>query len=126
MEIPNQLGKISPGDYFFGRNLKYLRKADKRKLTQDQLGKMIGVSDASISHYEKSKGFPELAGVLKLAQIFEVNLHALFFADLSKDKEESAKADYKYGNKTKAEIEEDIRQLWAEIEAMKEAKNVSA
>ncbi|MEM1326182.1 MAG: helix-turn-helix transcriptional regulator [Bacteroidota bacterium] len=114
-EIPNESRNLLPKDYFLGKNLFYLRKSDERKLTQLQLGEMLGVSDSTVSHYEKSKGFPEVKVLLQIQQIFKVNLHALFFSDLSKDKEKSADPDYLHGTMTTAEIEKIVKDLSSRV-----------
>jgi len=56
----------------FGDRLKELR--EEKKLTQEQLGKMINVSRQSISGYESQDIQPSLSNLVKLADIFDVSL----------------------------------------------------
>ncbi|MEM1326180.1 MAG: hypothetical protein AAGI23_09515 [Bacteroidota bacterium] len=84
---------------------------------------MLLISSTTISAWKIERSFPTVNGLLQLSEYFEVNLHALFHADLSKDKAESAKPDYLYGTKTKAEIEADLKVLWEEMEKLKEKKS---
>ena len=53
-----------------GENIYYLRI--KRKLTQSDLGKMIGVSDVLIGYYERGKTLPPVDKLIKLAHALEV------------------------------------------------------
>ena len=59
----------------FGERLKQLRK--EKKLTQQELGEVIGVSKVSISTYENGVFYPEVKNFLALAEYFEVSLDYL-------------------------------------------------
>lgn len=53
-----------------GENIYFLR--NNRKLTQSDLGKMIGVSDVLIGYYEKGKTLPPIDKLIKIAHALEV------------------------------------------------------
>lgn len=55
-----------------GSNIKYLRK--KRNMTQEQLGDLLHVTKVSICCYEKGSRVPSLDTLIKLADLFKVNL----------------------------------------------------
>lgn len=55
----------------FGTRLKQLRS--EHKLTQDELGKKINVSKASISLYEKNQREPSKESLITLANFFNVS-----------------------------------------------------
>ena len=50
-------------------NLRKIRKA--RKMTQKELGKLVGVTESSISQYEKGKKTPSFEIALKLAEALD-------------------------------------------------------
>lgn len=54
----------------FAERLKLLR--EERGLSQDKLGKEIGVSRYAIYTYEKGKAFPTVEGLVMLADHFDV------------------------------------------------------
>lgn len=55
----------------FGHRLRELRKANK--LTQKQLGNLIGVRDSIISFYELGDRIPSPDVLVKLARVFHVS-----------------------------------------------------
>lgn len=57
-------------------NLKYYRK--KEKLTQEELGKLVGVTGRAIGYYEKGKREPKLTIAKKLADLFNTSIEELF------------------------------------------------
>ncbi|MBP3887681.1 MAG: helix-turn-helix transcriptional regulator [Cellulosilyticum sp.] len=60
----------------FGDNLKRLRMA--KGLSQQELGKIFGLSDRTIGHYEANKRFPKSAQLLmSMARYFEVPIDYL-------------------------------------------------
>lgn len=54
----------------FGENLKTLRK--KKGLTQQELGKQVGLSKAVVSKYETGMGYPTFDVLLRIAAYFGV------------------------------------------------------
>jgi len=61
----------------FGQKIKELRKT--RKLTQEQLAELIGTDDKHISALERGIYFPKYENIEKLATVFNVELHELFY-----------------------------------------------
>lgn len=59
----------------FGQRLKELRKA--KKITQQELGELIHVSNVSVSGYEIGKTFPDPTTLNNIADYFEVSLDYL-------------------------------------------------
>lgn len=59
-----------------GRRIKLAR--DRSGLTQEQLGKELGVSDGAISSYELGDTLPSIKNAIALAKIFGVSLDWLF------------------------------------------------
>ena len=59
----------------FPERLKKLRA--ERKLSQEQLGAVIGVSKYAVHLYEKGKTCPEMKGLMGLAEYFDVSLDYL-------------------------------------------------
>ena len=63
----------------FGKRLRELRK--EKKLTQKQLGKMIGVQDSVISFYELGDRMPSPEIIVKLAKALHVSADYLMGLD---------------------------------------------
>lgn len=59
----------------FSERIKELRR--KNHMTQEALGKVLGVGQDSISTYEHGKFYPEVRNLLVLADFFEVSLDYL-------------------------------------------------
>lgn len=55
----------------FGQRMKELRI--EKRMTQEQLGKIIGVTKASISGYENGTREPDQASTKRLAKLFDVS-----------------------------------------------------
>ena len=55
----------------FGERLKELR--NEKKMTQSDVGKIINVSKASVSLYEKNERTPDQDSIKKLASYFNVS-----------------------------------------------------
>lgn len=60
---------------FFAERLKLLR--DEQSISQDTLGKQIGVSRYAVYTYEKGKAYPNVEGLIALADYFGVSLDYL-------------------------------------------------
>lgn len=58
-----------------GSRLRYYRK--KNNFTQETVSKLVGVSRAAISGYERGSSEPELATLRKLAAIYKVSADTL-------------------------------------------------
>ena len=63
----------------FGKRLRTLRK--EKKLTQKQLGKMIGVQDSVISFYELGDRMPSPEILVRLATVLHVSTDYLMGLD---------------------------------------------
>mgnify|MGYP001083555813 FL=1 len=59
----------------FSERIKELRES--RNLTQDALGAVIGVKRFSIYSYEKGRAYPEMKGLIALADYFDVSMDYL-------------------------------------------------
>ena len=68
-------------EYFFGNNLRFLRKS--KKLTLLELSKTINVSKSALSDYETFKTIPSLDVVKKLSSFFNIPMDALYNSDIS-------------------------------------------
>jgi transcriptional regulator with XRE-family HTH domain len=62
----------------FSERIKELRLA--RGMSQDAVGKVIGVKRYSVCGYEKGKNFPEVPGLMGLADYFGVSTDYLLWA----------------------------------------------
>ncbi len=70
---------------FFSSRLKTLRI--KKKLSQKALGKMLGLSDKTISAYENGRNAPDFQTLIKISKIFDVSVDYLLGAtDIEKSK----------------------------------------
>lgn len=63
----------------FGQRLARIRKA--KGLTQVELGKMIGVSQRIIHHYENKAEYPPAQKIIELAQALNMSIDGLLGAD---------------------------------------------
>lgn len=63
----------------FGQRLARIRKA--KGLTQVELGKMIGVSQRIIHHYENKAEYPPAQKIIELAQALNMSIDELLGAD---------------------------------------------
>ena len=68
----------------FKDKLKYLRK--DQKLTQQKLGMVLGVTQDTISLYEKGIINPPIDILIKISNFFDVSIDALLFNQLKKHK----------------------------------------
>lgn len=63
------------------QNIKYLRR--KKKLSQQELSKMLSVSRTTLGDYERSHTEPNIGTLVNMANIFGVKIDALLTEDLS-------------------------------------------
>lgn len=78
----NMINDSKLGETYFGKNLKYLRKSNKKTLIA--LSKDLHVSKSSISDYETNKSTPGLDIVQKLSAYFSISIDDLYHSDLEK------------------------------------------
>ena len=53
----------------------------KRKLTQEELAELIGISRQAINAIEKEKFDPSLPTAFKMAKLFKISIEKLFLPD---------------------------------------------
>lgn len=78
---------------FFSDNIRILRKAFG--FTQSKLADVLGVSSASVAHYETGKNKPSFDGLLRLCELFEVTLDILILMKLHANHVKKAHANFK-------------------------------
>ena len=59
----------------FSERLRELRQ--ERGMTQEALGQIIGVKNYSVYTYEKGRSYPDVAGLIALADHFDVSIDYL-------------------------------------------------
>jgi len=59
----------------FSERIKELRQ--EKGISQEELGNIIGVKRFSIYSYEKDKSYPEMKGLIALAEYFDVSMDYL-------------------------------------------------
>lgn len=90
----------------FGDKLKTARKA--KKLKQDELGKLVGVSSRTIQNYETANMYPKSREVYyKLAEVLDVDVNYL----LSEGVEFITEAQIKYGSKGRKDATQLVEQI---------------
>ena len=70
----------------FGKRIKELRK--QRNLTQEELSEKLGVFQKQIGNIETGTTFTTMANIVKLAQIFNVDVKDLFEFNHQKSRED--------------------------------------
>jgi len=55
----------------FGQRLKELR--EEKKMTQEDIGKIINKSQQTVDHYEKGRSSPDIENIKKLSNFFNVS-----------------------------------------------------
>lgn len=65
-------GGLMPEYKFSGERLQELRK--DKKLTQKQLGKLIGASERTISSYERGEISPQVEKLIMIARILDISI----------------------------------------------------
>ena len=66
----------------FAQNIQYLRKL--RRITQEELSDLVGVSRQSVSKWETGDAFPETEKIMQLCDIFDVSMDVLMRGDAQK------------------------------------------
>ena len=66
---------------YFSDNLRYLRKS--MHLDQAYLAEALQVQPGTISSYETGRNDPKIAGLVKLAEIFDISIDDLLLKDLN-------------------------------------------
>jgi len=102
----------------FGAKLFELRK--ERNLTQDEVGKAIGVYKSQVSNWEQEKDKPSLENLISLAKFFVVSTDYLLFENVPREGVEAIKDFelYEYFRKTEALPEEDRQAIKKLVDAI--------
>ncbi len=77
-----------------GNRLKKLR--EEKKLTQEQLGQLVDLSQQTIGHYEVNRAKPDLETIQRFAEIFNVTTD--FLLGRTKNRNESLPTDTELEN----------------------------
>ena len=62
-------------EYDIGSKIKAARL--KKKMTQEQVAELLGVSRQTISNWENEKSYPDIISVIKMSDCYEVSLDYL-------------------------------------------------
>ena len=106
----------------FGDRLRKLRK--NTNLTQEELGKMLGVAKNTISYWESGDSQPSVETIIEIADIFKVSTDYLFGIENLSKEEKLIKALTEVGVvvNTKDITLEDLTNALKVIEMMKNKK----
>lgn len=63
----------------FGENLKLIRKS--KKISQEELGELLGVSRQSVSKWETGENYPSMNNIMCLCDIFKCKINELVHED---------------------------------------------
>ena len=75
----------------FGNRLKTLRI--KKKLTQQQLADLLGLTKSVISAYENGLRYPAYDVLIKIARIFKVSTDFLLGVEIKREKDTTGQTD---------------------------------
>lgn len=70
---------------FFSKNLKFLR--EKRGISKNKLGEMVGVNQSTIGRWESEEISPSIDNLEKVAKVLNIALPDLLIKDLSTENE---------------------------------------
>lgn len=73
LELKNKLNK----ELKMSNNLKKMRL--ENRLTQEELAKIIGISQQQLSQYEKGINYPKIEIAKKLSDFFNISINEIFF-----------------------------------------------
>lgn len=68
-------------DIFISLNIKYLRKLNK--MSQTELAERLGITMGAVSNIEHGRHIPSVSVLVSLVQLFNCNMHDLFFNNMS-------------------------------------------
>lgn len=77
-KAPNQ--RFIQNSKELGKILRKLRR--ERDLTQNQVAETLGIDRSAYSYYEIGRNTPSIFTLIKLSEIFDVELTTLFFVDV--------------------------------------------
>ena len=90
-----------------GYFLKQLR--NEKKLTQEQVAEILGVSRQTISNWENEKSYPDIISVIKMSDCYEVSLDYLLKG------EQKMKTYYDYLEESTNVVKSNQKMIWAII-----------
>ena len=70
-------------DTFFSQNLRFLRKNQVEKTSQEKFAEVIEIKKPTLGSYESGRAEPKYADLIKLANYYQVNIGDLLTKDLS-------------------------------------------
>jgi transcriptional regulator with XRE-family HTH domain len=83
--FPVAIARVAQEDTLKGKDMSFAEKIvhlrQKRKLTQKELAKIIGVHFSHMSRYERGISLPSVEVVKKISQVFNVSTDYLLFDD---------------------------------------------
>ena len=71
-------------EYDIGSKIKNARL--EKKLTQEQVAELLGVSRQTISNWENAKSYPDIISVIKMSECYDVSLDYLLKGEQKMDK----------------------------------------
>lgn len=104
---------------FFSKNVTFLIKS--RRISQKVLADTLNIGSTAISKWKSGEGFPNVNTLLNFASFYKVKLDTLFFTDLEQLKKKSADSNAPYNDRTKLEMEDQIRSMLERLDRL-EAK----
>ena len=101
----------------FGLRIKELRKSNG--LTQEQLAEKLGMDTPNLCRMENGTHFPQTKNLVKLAEIFDIDIKELFDYEHIKTKDEIIKKINDFLNNANIK---DIEFIYKTIKSLKEYK----
>ncbi len=71
-------------DTYFSQNLRFLRKSQLEKTSQEKFAEEMEIKKPTLGSYESGRAEPKYADLIKLAAYYDVNIGDLLTKDLSK------------------------------------------
>ena len=81
----------------------------EKKLTQEQVAEILGVSRQTISNWENEKSYPDIISVIKMSDCYEVSLDYLLKG------EQKMKTYYDYLEESTNVVKSNKKMIWAII-----------
>ena len=81
----------------------------EKKLTQEQVAELLGVSRQTISNWENEKSYPDIISVIKMSDCYEVSLDYLLKG------EQTMKTYYEYLEESTNVVKSNQKMIWAII-----------
>ena len=81
----------------------------EKKLTQEQVAEILGVSRQTISNWENEKSYPDIISVIKMSDCYEVSLDYLLKG------EQKMKTYYDYLEESTNVVKSNQKMIWAII-----------